>query len=279
MRGLQARLEGRRIVRAAVQPRRPALAVPAGLAARLTGARVLGFRRRGKYILMRLDGGDSVLIHLGMSGRMVLGPARPNAADAARACGAGDRRRLARRLRRSAAVRLRRPGRRPPPRTRTGCSPGSGPEPLDDAFTAAVLTAALAGKRTPIKAALLDQRIVAGPGQHLCLRGAVPRRHQPAAGSPPASQGARAARLVPQIKADADRGDRGRRLEPARLCPAGRRTRLFPARLAGLRPRGRAVRALPGRARLRRHRALRPGGAQHIPLLAAYNNDQVHALQ
>ncbi len=37
-----------------------------------------GFRRRAKYILMRLDGGDSVLLHLGMSGRMLLGPANPN---------------------------------------------------------------------------------------------------------------------------------------------------------------------------------------------------------
>ena len=48
--------------------------LPPGLARRLTGARVLGFRRRGKYILMRLDGGDSVLLHLGMSGRMLVEP-------------------------------------------------------------------------------------------------------------------------------------------------------------------------------------------------------------
>ena len=77
MRGLAARLEGRVIVRAEL--RRPDLrwAVPEGFAARLTGARVAGFRRRGKYILMRLSGGDSVMLHLGMSGRMniTLGPA------------------------------------------------------------------------------------------------------------------------------------------------------------------------------------------------------------
>ena len=73
MRGLRARLEGRVIVRAMVH--RPDLrwALPPGLAARLTGARVESFRRRAKYILMRLSGGDSVLLHLGMSGRMVLG--------------------------------------------------------------------------------------------------------------------------------------------------------------------------------------------------------------
>ncbi len=65
------------IVRAEAAPADLRWAMPAGLAARLTGARVLGFRRRGKYILMRLDGGDSVLLHLGMSGRMnITAPAR-----------------------------------------------------------------------------------------------------------------------------------------------------------------------------------------------------------
>src|ERR1700709_2073737 len=82
MRGLAARLEGRVLVRAEV--RRPDLrrVLPEGLAARLTGARVLGFRRRAKYILMRLDGGDSVLLHLGMSGRMLIGPGHPNTVPA-----------------------------------------------------------------------------------------------------------------------------------------------------------------------------------------------------
>src|SRR5678816_3350197 len=65
MRGLQQRLEGRTITRATAH--RPDLRwpLPTGLAGRLTGARIIGFRRRGKYILMRLSGGDSVLLHLG----------------------------------------------------------------------------------------------------------------------------------------------------------------------------------------------------------------------
>src|SRR3984885_4751567 len=79
MRGLQARLQGRVIRHAAVHRDGMRWAFPPGLAKRLTGAGVSGFRRRAKYILMRLDGGDSVLIHLGMSGRMVLGPRQPNA--------------------------------------------------------------------------------------------------------------------------------------------------------------------------------------------------------
>src|SRR4051794_3542376 len=78
MRGLQARLEGRTILRARLHRADMRWAFPSGLAERLTGARVAGFRRRAKYILMRLDGGDSVLIHLGMSGRMVIGPLRAN---------------------------------------------------------------------------------------------------------------------------------------------------------------------------------------------------------
>ena len=49
-------------------------------------------------------------------------------------------------------------------RTGTGCWRGLGPEPLDRAFTGRVLAAALEGRRTPIKAALLDQRVVSGLG-------------------------------------------------------------------------------------------------------------------
>src|ERR1700712_5385547 len=74
MRGLQLRLQGRRLLRAVA--RRPDLRwpLPPGLAEKLTGARIDSFRRRGKYILMRLDSGWSVLLHLGMSGRMVMTP-------------------------------------------------------------------------------------------------------------------------------------------------------------------------------------------------------------
>jgi formamidopyrimidine-DNA glycosylase len=218
MRGLAAVLEGRRIAAAAVA--RPDLRwpFPAGLAARLTGARVLGFRRRGKYMLMRVEGGDSLLIHLGMSGRMVarrVGEAplpRPGPQGAA-----SDAR-----------------GRNMPPGAhehmvletedgwrvgfvdprRFGCVDlvptareeehrllaGMGPEPLEAGFTPAVLSAALAGRRTPIKAALLDQKVVAGLGniyvcEALFRAGISPRRL--AAGV----AGARAARLVPAIRA------------------------------------------------------------------------------
>jgi formamidopyrimidine-DNA glycosylase len=199
MRGLQARMEGRRIVRAQIN--RPDLRwpFPLGLAARLTGAEVLGFRRRAKYILMRISGGDSVLIHLGMSGRMNLTPGTPNT-DAAHEhlvievddgwrVGFVDPRRFG-------SVDL-------VPTTdedQHKLLAGMGPEPLDDAFSIGTLNDALAGKRTPIKAALLDQRLVAGLGniyvcEALFRSGISPSR---LAHTVP---GARAARLVPAIKA------------------------------------------------------------------------------
>ncbi len=199
MRGLRARLEGRVIRRAAVNRPDLRFPFPPGLAARLTGATVTGFRRRAKYILMRVSGGDSVLIHLGMSGRMLIGPALPNAipahehfsleTDDGWKVGFIDPRRFGSiDLVATAAEDAHR------------LLAGLGPEPLADDFTAKVLSAALAGRRTPIKAALLDQGTVAGLGniyvcEALFRAGISPTRlaHSVA--------GARAARLVPEIKA------------------------------------------------------------------------------
>ena len=199
MRGLQARLEGRTITRALIN--RPDLRwpFPPGLAARLTGARVESFRRRAKYILMRLSGGDSVLIHLGMSGRMALTLGIPNSVtphehmvlevDDGWRVGFIDPRRFG-------SVDLVPTAREDEHRLLTGM----GPEPLDSAFSAATLSAALKGKRTPIKAALLDQRLVCGLGNIYVCEALFRARISPLrmASTIP---GARAARLVPAIKA------------------------------------------------------------------------------
>jgi formamidopyrimidine-DNA glycosylase len=198
MRGLQVRLEGRILLRAVA--RRPDLRwpLPVGLAARLTGSRVISFRRRAKYILMRLDSGWSVLLHLGMSGRMLLEPVGRNditlhehlelETDDGWRVGFVDPRRFG-------SVDLIETDREDSHRLLSGL----GPEPLDDAFSVAVLSTALQGKRTPIKAALLDQKIVAGLGniyvcEALFRAGISPQR---LAHSVP---GARAKRLVPAIK-------------------------------------------------------------------------------
>jgi formamidopyrimidine-DNA glycosylase len=77
---------------------------------------------------------------------------------------------------------------------------GMGPEPLEPEFTAASLAASLAGKKTPIKAALLDQRVVAGLGNIYVAEALYRARISPrreAATVP----GARAGRLAPAIKA------------------------------------------------------------------------------
>lgn len=198
MRGLQLRLQGRVLLRAVA--RRPDMRwpLPPGLAATLTGARVTGFRRRAKYILMRLDSGWSVLLHLGMSGRMLVEPVGRNditlhehlelETDNGWRVGFVDPRRFG-------SVDLIETEREDQHRLLAGL----GPEPLDDAFSVAVLTHALRRKKTPIKAALLDQKIVAGLGNiYVCealFRAAIsPQR------SAHTVPGVRTKRLVPAIK-------------------------------------------------------------------------------
>lgn len=203
MRGLAAVLEGRVIRAASVARAGLRWPFPAALAERLAGARVEGFRRRGKYMLMRLSGGDSVLVHLGMSGRMVArrpGDARPGGAPA-------SHEHLA--LETEEGVRV---GFVDP--RRFGCVDlvptaaedghrllaGLGPEPLEPAFTPAVLLAALRGRRTPLKAALLDQKVVAGLGNIYVSEALFRARLSPLREAASVG-GAEAERLVPAIRA------------------------------------------------------------------------------
>ncbi|MEO1191734.1 MAG: bifunctional DNA-formamidopyrimidine glycosylase/DNA-(apurinic or apyrimidinic site) lyase [Pseudomonadota bacterium] len=164
MRGLSLRLEGRRLVEA--QVRVPALRwpLPEGLADNLTGRRVERLERRGKYILGHLDNRQILLAHLGMSGRMLLLPR-------------GDNRPLDKHdhivLRTDEGWELRfNDARRfgmldlfpAAERAEHRLLRGLGPEPLGPEFDGAYLAQVLAGKITPIKAALLDQRLIAGLG-------------------------------------------------------------------------------------------------------------------
>lgn len=218
MRGLAVILDGKRIADAGTRRADIRFPLPERLAERLRGRRITGFRRRAKYMLMRLDGGESLLIHLGMSGRMV-----------ARKLGAPSVPRMAPQGLHSDAR-----GHNAPPDAhehvwlttedgwhvgfvdprRFGCMDlvatteednhrlleGLGPEPLEEGFDAVALSAALAGRRTPIKAALLDQTVVAGLGniyvcEALFRAGISPRRLARSCA------GERARRLVPAIKA------------------------------------------------------------------------------
>lgn len=162
-RGLALKLQDRRITR--IEARRPDLRfpLPADFAARIRGRQVEALERRAKYILIRLSGGLVWLIHLGMSGRMVIRQGWPNdigphdhvifGTDDGWSVTFND----ARRFGMMDLIEA--------PALASHKLLGTiGPEPLDDAFTPAVLIAALQGKRTPMKAALLDQRVVAGLG-------------------------------------------------------------------------------------------------------------------
>lgn len=205
-RGLEPVMVDQVITHAAVNRADLRWPFPAGMAERLTGRRVLRLRRRSKYLLCDLDGGETLLVHLGMSGRMMVSgdplgrfvhdhpaaekhdhvvldlangaritfndPRRFGAMDLMPTDAAGTHRLLA----------------------------ALGPEPLGNGFHEDMLAAAFAGRRTPVKAALLDQRIVAGLGNiYVCealhRSGISPRRHAGRIARP------RLSRLVPAIRA------------------------------------------------------------------------------
>ena len=269
MRGLRARLEGRRLARAELRRGDLRWAAPEGLAARLTGRRVLGFRRRAKYILMRLEGGESVLLHLGMSGRMAV-----TEGDAAARALPGAHEHLVLETEDGARVGFVDPRRfgsvhlvATPEEDQHRLLAGLGPEPLEPGFTGALLAERLRGRNTPLKAALLDQRVVAGLGniyvcEALFRAGLSPRRR----GGQRRRRTRRAAR--PGDQGDARGRHRRRRVELARLRAAERRAWLIPARLEGVWPRGAAVRTLLRGAPLSRHKPPCAGWTQHVLLSA-----------
>lgn len=158
VRGLAAVLDGRRLVR--VEPRRPDLRrpFPDGLGQRLTGARVSGLGRRAKYGLVRTDRGDTMVFHLGMSGRWRIDPAEIGAHDHLLLETDEGRRLALNDPRRFGSVDL-------VPTAELEAFAGFvslGPEPLE--LDPAELRRRLAGRSAPVKALLLDQRIVAGIG-------------------------------------------------------------------------------------------------------------------
>lgn len=159
VRGLSPVLLNRRIDR--VEARRPDLRrpLPRDLSDRLTGATVTALGRRAKYGLVETNRGDTLVFHLGMSGRWRIDPDAIGAHDHI-VLTVGGRTLALNDPRRFGSLDLM------PTREVAGWGPfvGMGPEPLDESFDGEVLAAAFAGRRTPVKAALLDQRRVAGLG-------------------------------------------------------------------------------------------------------------------
>jgi formamidopyrimidine-DNA glycosylase len=169
-RGLLPVMEGEVIELASVN--RPDLRwpLPERMAERLTGKRVTALRRRSKYILADLESGETLLVHLGMSGRMLISGAQlgsfyhdhpaPQKHDHVVLDMAGGARVTFNDARRFGAMDLM-------PTQTAESHPlleGLGPEPFGNDFNGPYLAARLKGRKTPIKAALLDQRIVAGLG-------------------------------------------------------------------------------------------------------------------
>lgn len=163
-RGLEAVLAGRRIKSA--RALRPDLRfpLPDALGERLGGRRVEALERRGKYLLIRLDDGQGVIIHLGMSGRLrIFAPgnhpplATHDHVVFATEDGAEIRFNDARRFGFLAITPWE--GILDHPHLKS-----LGPEPLDPAFDGRALAKRLAGRRTSLKAALADQRRIAGLG-------------------------------------------------------------------------------------------------------------------
>jgi formamidopyrimidine-DNA glycosylase len=162
-RGLAAVLEARVLQRLDLRRQGLRFPFPDGLAALVEGRRITAVRRRAKYILIHLEDGGVLIGHLGMSGRMVIGPAAGLVLEThdhvvfhtdddmvvrfndARRFGFLDYARVEELDRHKLLETL-------------------GPEPLGNAFSGPVLAEKLAGKLSPIKAALLDQKIVAGLG-------------------------------------------------------------------------------------------------------------------
>ena len=212
-RGLAPHMEGRRIHWA--EQRRPDLRFPfpEGFVSRLEGNRVTHVGRRAKYLLINLEDDWTWLVHLGMSGRFTVNPgpggvqatsgqvghnsgwALADKHDHVRVEMEGGAQLVFNDVRRFGFMDLIPPG-------GADVSPhlaGLGPEPLSEDFNAEHLCAVFKGRKTPVKAALLDQQNVAGLGniyvcEALWRAGISPRRLAKSV------QGNRAEHLVTAVK-------------------------------------------------------------------------------
>ncbi|MEW4449164.1 bifunctional DNA-formamidopyrimidine glycosylase/DNA-(apurinic or apyrimidinic site) lyase [Qipengyuania sp. JC766] len=195
VRGLARFLDGQRIVHAVTNRpdmRRP---FPPELAQMLTGARVTGLGRRAKFGLIHTDRDQTLIFHLGMSGRWRIDPASAEKHDHllietnAHRFALHDPRRFGWvDLVASDSI------------EHWPSFVGMGPEPLGPELTPEYLARALAGRKQAIKLLLLDQRIVAGLGNIYVCEALYRARIHPRKPGGKVS-GAALARLVPEIRA------------------------------------------------------------------------------
>ncbi len=209
-RGLARVMEGRRIEHVEVRRHDLRFPVPYDFADRLTGRTLTSLGRRAKYLVGTFDDDTVLLAHLGMSGRMVIETEEDQTVSGRFLYGAGGHdahEHIVFVVGNGTVVRFSDPRRFGMMLLTTIQDFSShrlirhlGPEPLGEEFTGPVLATRLKGKRTPIKSALLDQRVVAGVGniyacEALFEAGVSPRRRASTV------QGMRAARLAGALRA------------------------------------------------------------------------------
>jgi formamidopyrimidine-DNA glycosylase len=229
--GLLPVLEGRRFADVETRRRGLRLPFPKNLAARLTGRTVLRLWRRAKYLLVDLDGGETLVLHLGMTGRIIVerrGTARTSLGryrhdvhetaperskhdhlvfmtDALATVVFHDPRRFGLVLLiESGAL------------SNHALFKRLGVEPLSDDLDAPFLRKALTGKRTSIKSALLDQRLIAGLGNIYVSESLFRARVSPKsmASALPSVAISRLTRAIRTVLAEAVRAGRASLIDP-----------------------------------------------------------------
>ena len=218
-RGLEPAMQGERFVKVDVHRGDLRWPLPKDFAQRLKGKTVTGLGRRAKYLLADLSSGDVLLMHLGMSGsfRVAQEVVQENGKQLGRyyreRAKAAAHDHIIFHMSSGASVTFNDPRRfgsmKLVARDRLDAEPllkGLGPEPLGNEFDAAMLARACYGKKTSLKAALLDQRIVAGLGniyvcEALYRAHLSPKRTASTIADRSGAPNERAARLVEAIKA------------------------------------------------------------------------------
>jgi len=215
-RGLEPAMEGARFAKVEVHRGDLRWPLPKDFAQRLRGRTVTSVGRRAKYLLVDLSSGDALIMHLGMSGSFHV-----FRGGGGKALGRYHHERARHAIHdhvvfhmsSGAIVTFNDPRRfgsmKIVPRRELDAEPllkNLGPEPLGNAFDAAMLASACKGKKTSLKAALSDQRVVAGLGNiYVCealYRARLsPKRMASTIATPTGAPNERAERLVERIKA------------------------------------------------------------------------------
>jgi formamidopyrimidine-DNA glycosylase len=212
-RGLAPVMEDQRFAKVEVRRGDLRWPLPKDFAQKLHGKTVEGLGRRAKYLLADLSSGDVLLMHLGMSGSFRVGKDTAPGKYYHERSKSTAHDHVIFHMSNGATVAFNDPRRfgsmKLVPRAKLDDDPllrSLGPEPLGNEFDAAMLARACAGKKTSLKAALSDQRVVAGLGniyvcEALFRAGLSPKRRASTIADRKGKPNERAARLVDAIKA------------------------------------------------------------------------------